>query len=255
MERHATSIICEDIRTEDSGKLILSGVYTGQIVVPEFPANIGKLNFIVKLRSSIKDRHTKFQIRVDLGQSGSIEGPVMTVAAGSVPENVDNLVYFETQAIVSSENITFSEPGTISVYARDESQEYLAGKIRVEHLVDRAINMSPIVITAAFYDLVSRENNEKNPKFALSLMNFIANSMPNDFKTGISPLEPLVIQTSQTQFVIVSNKLIRDISKVSILNIEGSPSYKLTQRDDFVAVADFDGPLQISPSLKVIIED
>jgi hypothetical protein len=36
--KHRYSIVCDDVRREDNGKLMLVGVYGGTIVVPQFPA-------------------------------------------------------------------------------------------------------------------------------------------------------------------------------------------------------------------------
>jgi hypothetical protein len=33
-------IVCDDIRREDNGKEIIIGVYSGSIVVPQFPATL-----------------------------------------------------------------------------------------------------------------------------------------------------------------------------------------------------------------------
>lgn len=57
-----TSVVCDDIRREDTGKDILIGVYSGDILVPRFPANIN-LAVWLHVRPS-KAGEAKFDFRL-----------------------------------------------------------------------------------------------------------------------------------------------------------------------------------------------
>jgi hypothetical protein len=43
MERHLQTIFCDDIRHELGGKLSYIGVYSGRLIVPDFPVTLPKL--------------------------------------------------------------------------------------------------------------------------------------------------------------------------------------------------------------------
>lgn len=48
---HKYTLICDDVRREDNGKLILLGLYTGNIAVPQIPFSLPLLTFFTALES------------------------------------------------------------------------------------------------------------------------------------------------------------------------------------------------------------
>jgi hypothetical protein len=61
-------LVCDDIRTEDNGKQILIGVYTGNILLNEFPASL-LLSFWIDVNQPVAGQ-VPFQIRCFItGQS------------------------------------------------------------------------------------------------------------------------------------------------------------------------------------------
>jgi len=63
--RHQFTIICDDIRQENTGKLILIGVYTPSIAVPHVPTAMQSLAFFQSWES---DRPGRFNIRMRIEQ-------------------------------------------------------------------------------------------------------------------------------------------------------------------------------------------
>lgn len=54
------AIVCDDVRREDNGKLIIIGAYASDIRVPSYPANL-RLNILVAVRSE-----TEHQVSVSI---------------------------------------------------------------------------------------------------------------------------------------------------------------------------------------------
>lgn len=42
-----TAVLCDDVRLEINGKLILIGVYTGDVVIPKFPNSVSVMLFLM----------------------------------------------------------------------------------------------------------------------------------------------------------------------------------------------------------------
>tara|TARA_R110001606_G_scaffold188662_1_gene336516 strand:- start:852 stop:1319 length:468 start_codon:yes stop_codon:yes gene_type:complete len=61
-------VVCDDVRVEDNGKIILIGVYAGDIVVPQFPADI-------PLR-------VYFSVRIEGAGTGILETEIITQPIG-----------------------------------------------------------------------------------------------------------------------------------------------------------------------------
>ena len=43
---HKYTLVCDDVRREDNGKLIVVGMYTPGITLPKFPFRLSKLTFV-----------------------------------------------------------------------------------------------------------------------------------------------------------------------------------------------------------------
>jgi hypothetical protein len=70
-------IVCDDVRREDNGKLVLIGVYGGSILVPSFPATVVlSLVLAVDVSNAPVDVNAKFQVLLGdqkiLGGTGQI---------------------------------------------------------------------------------------------------------------------------------------------------------------------------------------
>lgn len=74
MSRSATLMVCDDIRQEMSGKLIIIGVYTGDILILHDDFQIGQLIFFFTVDCDIKDtpRKTYFEVVLPDGETTSL---------------------------------------------------------------------------------------------------------------------------------------------------------------------------------------
>jgi hypothetical protein len=72
-------LVCDDIRTEDNGKPMLIGVYSGDILVPDFPANL-VLALFIGIRLPVGE--TAIEVKLSVGNrvgpeiEFTVEGPV-----------------------------------------------------------------------------------------------------------------------------------------------------------------------------------
>jgi len=51
-DRHLTAVFCDDVRPEQGNKLSFMGIYTGMLVVPNFPTTLPRLCVVLTLRVS-----------------------------------------------------------------------------------------------------------------------------------------------------------------------------------------------------------
>jgi hypothetical protein len=88
--RHA--ILCEDIRKEDNGKLILIGVYLSKVVVPEFPINIFLAEYVELFSDDLGDHDIFFRFHIGKITKKNkplvLSGIVNVVEPGSIAINL-----------------------------------------------------------------------------------------------------------------------------------------------------------------------
>ncbi len=73
----AYAIACDDIRQEANGKFILIGVYSGNIGLSSFPAQIGIGFWMIAKPSKKGEYHIQFRVQI-LGESDPVVGGEMT---------------------------------------------------------------------------------------------------------------------------------------------------------------------------------
>ena len=116
-------LVCDDIRTEDNGKALIIGVYTGSISPRKFPAKlklsywlVGKMQGQGTFRLEIK---VAFKPDDDAGKPSS-----MTVGFdGQVTELVDKPQ--DVQLAIGGEPVLeFSGPGQLSVAVKTDDEDF-----------------------------------------------------------------------------------------------------------------------------------
>lgn len=72
---HKYTLVCDDVRQENSGKFIIIGLYTGSMGVPQIPCALPFLTFFMVIEA---DRlgNTQFQMRLENMETGQrlVEG-------------------------------------------------------------------------------------------------------------------------------------------------------------------------------------
>ena len=66
---HKYTLLCDDIRREDNGKLIVLGLYFGVITVPQFPAILPSLT-VLSVFNADRPGNSPFTIRIQRLENG-----------------------------------------------------------------------------------------------------------------------------------------------------------------------------------------
>jgi len=100
------AIICDDIRREDNGKLIIIGVYGSDITVPVYPVSLS-LGILIAVRSAtdklepinfrvLQDGIQKLEIKDKLKMSLTVEG-IALFSIGGLPIAAEKDAMFDFQ--------------------------------------------------------------------------------------------------------------------------------------------------------------
>lgn len=121
MPHDVTTVFCDDIRQEISGKHILVGVYGSDLVPSNLPADI-TLSFWVRIRGLSEGKH-RFKIRVD-----APTGSVTNADVEAIMSDVDVPMVMALGGFP----VRISEYGDIAVWLQiDDFAESEAGRLRV----------------------------------------------------------------------------------------------------------------------------
>ena len=101
---HKYTLVCDDVRREDNGKLIVVGLYTPGIVLAQFPLTLPKLMFLVCLEPTDKGSW-KLDFRLTHLPTSALVGPT-----GRVDLNVP-VVGSLTYLPIAIPNVQFQMPG------------------------------------------------------------------------------------------------------------------------------------------------
>jgi len=98
-------IVCDDVRREDNGKIILIGIYLPDMAVPQIPFAMPTLTFFLVLDS---DRPGNFPFRMKLEHLES--GKALVEGMGAIPINVPGQVVMP----IKMGNVQFAGAGAYS---------------------------------------------------------------------------------------------------------------------------------------------
>ncbi len=81
-------IVCDDIRTEVTGKQSINGIYDGEMLVAEFPALIPKVSFRIAIRTTKRAKKLKIVVESATQKLISYDGDFPKPKLGLDPHNV-----------------------------------------------------------------------------------------------------------------------------------------------------------------------
>lgn len=118
-------IVCDDIRQESNGKLILIGVYSDDIIVPSIPTNIA-LCFLIQIRM-MSNQPVNAKLRVtDPSGTTSGEGLLNLSSISDSSEVITKSISMPALAI------NIPHVGKISIYWSNSGEDFaLIGEKRV----------------------------------------------------------------------------------------------------------------------------
>jgi len=116
MKRYAVAIFSDDIRREDTGKLIYVGTYNDVLIAQRFPLHMIKLCVTVLLYTPAAEpiSKTKLEIVYNDQQSFAIDIDVDTADLTPITSSSGETMYCSRMEFVA-QNYVFSEPGVMKV--------------------------------------------------------------------------------------------------------------------------------------------
>jgi hypothetical protein len=86
MPRNVTLLVCDDIRVEGNGKLIVIGLYPGNVIVPTPDYVCSQLLFLFNIDTDIKDRPAIVELSIALPGEEPVTGTIQMVHGEVQPE-------------------------------------------------------------------------------------------------------------------------------------------------------------------------
>jgi len=132
MNRHALTVFCDDIRQEIGGKLSYIGVYSGNMLVPAFPAVLPKLCLALSVVTPATSPFRKLTLRILKDQELLAEGSLSESELANFVEATNDVADDERKDRVQIFRSTFifspfKLDGPCVLRVRVETEE---GKIR-----------------------------------------------------------------------------------------------------------------------------
>jgi len=130
IRRHIETLSCDDIRHEMGGKLSFIGVYSGELLVPEFPVTLPKLCLFVKMATPIEEPFRFLNLRV-LKDAETVREiafdeewlTALSDLAEGMREEQRKTYVLPNQVIVTFSPMQFDEPCILRVSVRIEDGE------------------------------------------------------------------------------------------------------------------------------------
>ena len=126
------AIVCEDIRKEHNNKMMLSGIYTGAILVAGFPAVL-RLALWFHAKAKVPGQ---YDLQIKLQITSQSDKPVTSIGKMSITasENpLGNEAGFGVQGVL----VNFKGPGTFTVYCR------IGGTSAWKKMLEKAVSLLP----------------------------------------------------------------------------------------------------------------
>lgn len=131
--------VCDDIRREAGNKISLMGIYSGSIIIPQFPARLSKLCFALTARTSSTDPFQSLSFKVIKEVDGLEPEEMVKVdltpemlsktAAGALANEDEIFMICGTMMTVSP--FELDAPCTLKLRAQTEREELRGGSIKI----------------------------------------------------------------------------------------------------------------------------
>lgn len=137
--RSAFSIFCDDIRREDTGKMLFIGVYDNALLAPELPATLPSLKVYLTVTTPVTQPFQTLKIICYLNDD--IVSEVLIELAEEQPKDwaesqeheKNKLVRVQKfQGILDLGALRFDKPSNLKVRVHTESEVLAAGALRLD---------------------------------------------------------------------------------------------------------------------------
>ena len=134
--RFADTVFCDDVRKEDTGKLVMVGVYGARMLLPGFPALLPSLALLVRMRTPLT-RPFKFLATEVLHDGATLvtsisdESLLSQVSARAAEMAQDKDRSIIVASLIEVGPLPLIAPGKIQVRVRTESEILIAGALEI----------------------------------------------------------------------------------------------------------------------------
>lgn len=237
-EHFASFVACDDIRTEVSGKTLLIGMYGGNIIVPTLPAQIPKLVFLVKLRSSVDDPHRWMAVRIEI--PGSEPSISERVEFGKDLPSVlkdPSIKYVETAHSVEFAPCELKEKGRIKVWVQSDKGEHYAGSVAIDTTEDAGLSaawFNVMAVSLAFYSKVRKNSDRQLAQgLAAAIADFVADGIPDHVVKGMPDDQDCILEMAPKRFVVFFAHPRESVPKVTVLDLPEGAQAEISHVNQF----------------------
>lgn len=128
--RYMTAILCDDVRREEGNKLSYMGIYSSNLLVPEFPASMSKLCFVLSVvcqGGASPPQRLVFQVFNDDNLIGELQVPDDALDAAAATPASGPTSRLEFGAVMQIFPVTFTAAAVLKVRALCDGEELAGG--------------------------------------------------------------------------------------------------------------------------------
>lgn len=191
MNRTASCIICDEIRTEASGKVVHIGVYQHELIASAIPQSLANLVFVAQVRSPIANPISTLGFRVE--RPGDEDFLIASREVVSGP----NQNFSDSESSFQSVSVNFAispfevkQEGSLKVWAVADDEEIFAGGLKIsqakpEQAVDMNAVTSVLGVAAVHAAIVESQSAGENYP-ARDMLDFISQQIPRSVVENVA---------------------------------------------------------------------
>jgi hypothetical protein len=230
-QRFAVLTVCDDVRTENNGKAIYSGIYNTEIFVEKIPSILPQIYFVVTAVAPKNSIFTRFRVRVERPGLESYFGKDVELPPqlNMAPEAQDpEIQFFRITSVVKIAPFEILEPGRIKVWVENDGPDIYAGSILIRPqaaLESQAVNLQSLIRLIGFADSHTAELRE-NRDLEVFLREMLVATVPVAVRTTLSQVrEPIVAPLGNNRFAVMFHDKLEQSEKLKFIN-KGNPQTK-----------------------------
>lgn len=234
MKYFATCIFCDEIRTENTGKLVLVGVYNDFLILPSIPFTLPKLSFMVTLRSPVEKPHRSMEIRVEIPAEEDHREPRVKISEAQIiatkkkADPTDPII--ETRQYFSIAPFEIKKPGSIKVWVKGDDEEVFGGILNITKApkTTSAPDIIGLITMMKNYQRVLEFGNSIQGDVAVEVLNRMLSIADPKFLGNLGDLEERRTVLSRNTCRVLFKNPMQSLPKIKI-----KESHKILNVDRF----------------------
>lgn len=139
MNRHAYAIFCDDVRHEIGNKTSYMGVYSEQLLVPQFPFLLPKLCVVTSVVTDLQEPFEELVVRLlkddevlaeVIVPNEKLENPLPLPIKNDA--DLAQVLKFQTVFVLSS--LVIEQPCTLKIHVENEGEDFHSIGLRIHQL-------------------------------------------------------------------------------------------------------------------------